>query len=926
MPTPSRFRPAALALACTAALLAAGCGGDKPEALIASAKTYLAKNDRQAAIIQLKNALQKNPDNAEARFLLGRTELEIEDPASAENELRRALALKYPAAEVTPLLGRALLAQGAYKKVVDEIGPVTAATPEGTAELKTMVGGAQLMLNNTDASRVAFAAARNAKADYAPAILGDARLRARGGDFAGALAGTEDTIRIAPKSAEAWQLKGDVLLAQGQSDAAVAAYRKAIEIQPNYYGAHASLAGLLAQQGQLDDAAKSLETMKKLAPKHPQTYYVEALLRYRQRNLEAARAAIQQQLKYLPDNLPGTLLSGAIDYDLKAYSQAETSLLRVLQQAPSYDAARRLLVGTYLQSGQPGKALETLKPMLPRIEKDAQMLAMAGEIYLQTGEPTVAAGYFQRAAALDPSSDRPRTGLALSHLAQGDATRGMKELEEAASGEGGARANLALIATSLQRRDYDKTLSAVDALEKKEPNKPTPHNLRGIALLAKGDVAGARKSFERAVAIDPDFFPAVANLARLDLAAKKPEDAKKRFEALVARNPKNGQALLALAELAAQQNPKSEEPAALINKAIAAQPADSAMRIALVNYYLRINDTKRALSAAQDALAALPGRPEIVESLGRAQQQSGDYNQALATFNRLVELQPGSPIPYVHIAEVQGAQKNYDAAAQALQKALSIKPDLLGAQRGLVAAYLGANQIDKALALSREIQKNRAKEPIGYLLEGDVHASKGQWQSALAAYRNGLRQAPNTELAIKVYASHLSLAQFAEADRMVASWLGEHPDDERFKLYVADSAGGPRRDYAMAVKYYGQLLEKHPDNPVLLNNFAWNAGRAKDPRALEYAEKAYKLAPNEPQVLDTYASLLADTGDAARAVEILAKAVAAAPNAANIRLDYARALIKAGRKDAAKKELDVLAKLGPAFAGQDEVAQLAKTL
>ena len=50
-------------------LLLQACGGSGPseQQLLASAKTYLAANDIPAAIIQLKNALQKSPDSGEAR-------------------------------------------------------------------------------------------------------------------------------------------------------------------------------------------------------------------------------------------------------------------------------------------------------------------------------------------------------------------------------------------------------------------------------------------------------------------------------------------------------------------------------------------------------------------------------------------------------------------------------------------------------------------------------------------------------------------------------------------------------------------------------------------------------------------------------------------------------------------------------------------
>jgi len=59
------------------AVLLTGCSKTQtPESSLASAKEYIAKNDRNAAVVQLRNALQKNPNLGEARFLLGKSLLE----------------------------------------------------------------------------------------------------------------------------------------------------------------------------------------------------------------------------------------------------------------------------------------------------------------------------------------------------------------------------------------------------------------------------------------------------------------------------------------------------------------------------------------------------------------------------------------------------------------------------------------------------------------------------------------------------------------------------------------------------------------------------------------------------------------------------------------------------------------------------------
>ena len=171
MKRPFALRSATLTVALLAGLLS-GCGGDKPDTLIASGKDYLAKNDSKAAVIQFKNALQQNPNLGEARFLLGKALQESGDPRGAEIELRKAFDLKYAPEQTIPLLAQSLLAQGQAKKVIDEFSR-TELSGEAAANLKTTLNQAYRTVGNLEAAKAAIALAT--KPDYAPALLTDAR-------------------------------------------------------------------------------------------------------------------------------------------------------------------------------------------------------------------------------------------------------------------------------------------------------------------------------------------------------------------------------------------------------------------------------------------------------------------------------------------------------------------------------------------------------------------------------------------------------------------------------------------------------------------------------------------------------------------------------------------------------------------------------
>lgn len=903
-----------------------GACGEKPEAMLSSAKDYLAKNDSKAAVIQIKNALQSNPNLPEARFLLGTALLNSGDPVGAETELRKALDLKHPHDLVLPALAQAMLAQGQAKKLTDELAKTDLTAPAAKASLMTTLASAYAMQGKAEPSQDALKSALAADPGYGPAMIVLARQKAGQKDFDGALAMVEDVIAKTPASYEAWKLKGDILLfAKSQLPEALVAYRKSVEIKPDFLAGQSAVVMLLLQQGKLADAATQLEQMKKFAANHPQTKYLEARLAFQKKDFKVARDLIQQVLKATPGSLQALQLAGAVELQLNSLVQAEGYFGRALQAAPELALARRMLVVIYLRSGQPAKAMATLTPGLARENVDPELLAVAGEVYLHNGDVKKAEEFFAKASQQDPKNARKKTSLALTHLVSGQVDSGFGELQDIAASDAGVTADLALISVHLRRQEYDKALAAIDGLEKKQADKPLAANLRGRTLLAKKDVAGARKSFEHALTLDPTFFPAVASLAGLDIADNKPDEAKKRFEAVLVKDPKNGQALLALAELAARSGAATDEVAKLIGNAVAANPTAVAPRLWLIDFHLHNKDIKAATSAAQNAVVALPDSPEVLDALGRTQQAAGEFNQAIATYNKLAGLRPLLPQPHMRLAQIYLATKNKQAASDSLRKALKITPDLVEAQRTLILLDLDGKRFPEALATARMMQKQRPKAIVGYVMEGDINAVQKNWSGAAAAYRVGLKQVNSAELAVKLHSVLVASGKTAEADNFSATWQKDNPKDGAFLFYLGDGAIA-RKDYAAAEKFYTAVIKLQANSAVAYNNLAWVTAKLNKDGAIALAEKANAMVPNQPAFMDTLAMLLSDKGDYAKAAELQAKVLTLQPQNPLFKLNSAKIHIKGGKKDLAKKELDELSKLGDKFPAQAEVAILFKSL
>jgi Tfp pilus assembly protein PilF len=77
------------------------------------------------------------------------------------------------------------------------------------------------------------------------------------------------------------------------------------------------------------------------------------------------------------------------------------------------------------------------------------------------------------------------------------------------------------------------------------------------------------------------------------------------------------------------------------------------------------------------------------------------------------------------------------------------------------------------------------------------------------------------------------------------------------------------------IKEYESMLQEEPNNTMVLNNLAYTLADSEMDvgKALEYAERAYNMTPNNPEILDTYGYVLLKNGKAEQANEFLQRAL-----------------------------------------------------
>ena len=895
--------------------LAVTCGSSvaaSADDYFSEAQKYVAEGSVKSAIIELKNALQKDPTHVKSRLLLGSLYLRNGDTAAAVKEYGRARELG--AADDLWMRGyaRALVLQGSFQQLLDEVRVKPSMPGELRAQLLAMRGNAQIALRHIDEGIAEYDAALALEPGNPVARLGKAQIMLGEGREDEALAQFNEVLAENPGHVETRLARGDLRRRMHQLADAAADYQRAAEEDPVNPRARIGLALVHIAQRDIAAAKQDLEALNKIARDVPAVNYLRALVSFQEGDYDRASDELQTLLRVAPSNVQAQLLYGIVSYARNQFTIADDYLTRVYSSIPGNVQVAKILGATRLKLRQPDRAVQVLGGVVDANSGDAQLLALLGTAYIQSGNNSKGAEYIEKAVEIDPDRALLRTQLAIGKIASGDTSGAISQLESAvALDQDVLQADVLLVLSYLNKHEFDKAIAASEALEKRMVDSPIPYNLTGLAYLAQSRFDEAQAKFEQALEKDPNFLVAIMNIARKSTLQGDAEAAARAYERVLQRDPKHLGALLGMAALAKAGGDAAATEQWLL-RANESNPKALQPMLILAEHYLRANEGLKAMTALSGLAPEQAEHPAALRLKGMAQLQSGDYPSAVFTFSTLTERQPELLEGWFQLARAQVAGGDPDAARDSFRRAIELDPEhkVPLVWIGLAELELRENRYDQALEQAKQIKTYFPDNVYGYDIEAAAYRGKGDIEASLAATEAGLA-VERTSRRVRIFANALTAAGKADKGiKVLNDWLAEHSDDGSAwaNLGMLQQQAGRAGE---AIAAYEQAISKVEVNPVILNNMAWLYLERDGKRALELATRAYELAPSRAEIVDTYGWILFQQGRAPEGLAALQQAFVIAPRNAEIGLHVAEALHRLDRDSEARPVLERIVRENP---------------
>jgi putative PEP-CTERM system TPR-repeat lipoprotein len=919
----TRRTPTLTVLALAALLQLGGCSqGTTPADYVLKANEHVEKGELRSAAIQLANALQQEPNNSEARWLLAQVSLALGDAPKAERDARRAMELGIPQTQARPVLIESIILQGDHDRAIAEATSLPASMPQSEHPVFLALRGKAHVLKGELAE--AKAAAEQALAidpKHGDALVVIGVVHSLRGEYDDARAAIMAAIDVDGDSADAWSSLGELEMALGNASEAEAAFGKAIRHRhyPTLDRARRALARI--QLERFDDAEADLRVLVNQGWKdHPYVNHVRGLVHFNRKNYAEAAAAFESAYAVQPEFLPNRVYLALTRLLLGETEQARMHAQWAHANAPHSRTAGQLLGVLSIALSDYAAAREALQAALRTMPDNVVTLSMLTTVSLLTGDTAQGVAYASRVAALEPDSPQAQEALMLARLMAGQQVVAPTDTADAANA-GDDQREFLLALEAFRDKRIDEALERAKKLHEQFPERVDPINLMAACHLASGRWDLARIELERVLEIQPNEPSATRNLAKVELQAGNLERASDLLRSLVAALPGDEEAALLLAE--AEIHAGNQGSAiTVLEQVVANNAAALTARARLAAALLDAGQPARALELTRGLTnAQLQAQPALLEMRGKAEMLSGDPGAARSTFEQWARIAPDSAPARFHYGNSLAMEGNLTRARTELEHAVQLDPKFLPARVGLVKMHVQEGEIARARQALTQLRDEFGGRSEVLGIEGWFALGTGDFATAEQRFRTLLQQGADLELVTLLSRALWAQSKHDEVLELQQAWLRDRPDDTIMHLQIAEAYMALGRD-ADARTSYETVLALNPEHVPALNNLAWLHRNENPGQALQYAQRAHQLAPEDPHVLDTLGMLLFQQGELTRAHRFVGEAAERAPADAQIQLHLGRILMAQQRLDEARKILDLLVSRVP----DSEPGREARTL
>jgi tetratricopeptide (TPR) repeat protein len=704
----------------------------------------------------------------------------------------------------------------------------------------------------------------------------------------GAFGSLSKAVELNPDLLEAQIILGNLYLLGKRTDEAEAKVKLVLEKEPNDTGALMLSAGVALAKEQPQEAQEILKKIIGLDPHKVEAFLMQSAIEVRQKKLDAAAAVLDEGIKANPKAVTLYLAGARLAEKQKQLDQAETILKNAEKVAPKNIKVQDELVRLYMLKKQGDKVEEALRRRITLEPDDEAHIAGLARFLSSQGRFAEGEKVLKDFIAKHPDNQKAKFALANYYLSNRKFGRGerilMEIIKKDPSGPTGINAKGQLAVLRLTQGQQEEAQKLVEEVLKENPKDMTALKLQGLIALSQKDGLKAVSNFriltqdqpeneenwlllarahqisnekqlakeaaKKALDLKPDYREArvflysiylqdkeydelvklikeylradekdMGNWSALgDVYVRKGDDKEARaaFQKMIDLEPKNPQGYIKMAMLA-RKNKQPEEAARYLKTALKQNPNYPTLRL-LLALYQEENQPKKALEAAQAAVAQSPKNAELRQILG----------------------------------EVLLAQKQPEAAATALEEALTLNPHDAQALGLLIRAYQGCP--DKAERIRKLEQKAEDPQaPVFYAMAlAQLYERQQQGDKAIALYDQLLKR-PGAPVMVKNNLAYLlaeyqpTAANLERAQKIATEILDDNPKDPR----LLDTLGWiycKQKNYAEAKKYLTQAVDRAPKHPILQYHLGFCMAKLGDTAVARQAlEKALASENDFPE-------------------------------------------------------------------------------